>query len=131
MARRYLVSPIRLHPTKAGQRRTDRPRGSISIATAAPGEPVTIAGRIARVTVEPATSDTGARMIVWVTDGSAEASVHFPRGDAPRLATGAHVVADGLFTDFESPRRFEPILLAVVDDDDIERRVFPRIDPPE
>jgi hypothetical protein len=124
MARRHVLSPL---SPRRGSRRL---RNMASIDTAPAGEPATIAGRIVRITVEPATSDTAARMIACVTDGTGEAALPFSREEAPRLATGLHVVADGLFADFDQPRTFDPILLAVVDDDHVARSVFPPSDHP-
>jgi hypothetical protein len=88
-----------------------------SIATARPGEPVTIVGRVVRITVEPANASAPARIVARVTDGSAEAALAFVREEAPPLSTGVHVVADGVFDGFGEPRPFDPILVTVLDRD--------------
>jgi hypothetical protein len=131
--------PVTAFATRAGvvaQRRRGRTSGEVvrhtdgspdlhpvSIANALAATPLTIGGRVTRVTILP----KGGWLLATLTDGSADATLAFRREAAPHVPTGAHLVAVGMFSrTHASPRLFDAAVVTLVDAELQTRLVFGR-----
>jgi hypothetical protein len=90
--------------------------GTVPIAMARAGGPVTVAGEVRRITIFP--GDRYDDVVITLYDGSGELLIILPRAPSLRsLETGSRIVARGMITEVDGVRRMiDPVLERVGDD---------------